>query len=980
MMQSDADKARDSDTPLANAPCFIETQFPVAKISMESYKERKAGNGQTLAGLGKWWGRKPLILVRAALLGLLMPASDNPEKDRGIFLKMLTMDREGLQKRKNKPIPEKRLLDELAKMPPGIRQRFLDFEASAGSVGLRKLSKGEKEELQWLVFNRLPYGEKMEYCQRPEQIDGPSEEAWEDINAHLDTHANNLPELVQELGEKRFGHHPKVGDAFCGGGSIPFEAARIGCDTLGTDLNPVSALLTWAAINIIGGGNDAIKNIRSSQEEVYDRVEKKVIEWGIEQNSVGWRADIFLYCVEAQDPETDWWIPLLPNLMIAESKGLIVKLIPDYENKRYEINIEVARSKEELTEAWHTGTVRSSRLYPPYGGNSIPIETLRKGIRFWEKTDIVPRPDDIFHERLYCVRWVETYLDEEGKLRERRHYRAPTLADLEREDQVLSILKERYDVWQETGFIPDRKIESGYNTDQPIRERGWLYWQHLFNARQLLIMGLLSEEIHKVPGRTNRVACLLGIGRACDWNSRLSRWGPNPGKEMVVQTFGNQALNTLYNYGCRGLSYLKSSFSLNFQAEEKAFSTKNIIYPGDARATHTGCNIWITDPPYADAVNYHELSEFFLAWYDRLITDLFPNWYSDSKRALAVKGNSEDFRTSMVMCYKRLTEFMPDNGLQIVMFTHQDASVWADLTIILWAAGLRVTSAWTIATETDSALKAGNYVQGTVLLVLRKRTETEPAFLDEINYQVEEEVRRQLDSMLKLEDDSDPNFGDADYQLAAYAAALRVLTAQPIDEIDPEKEILRERKAGEISPVEQVIRRAVKIACDHLIPKGLDSDLWKSLGPMERFYIKGLEVESHGEYRSGVYQELARGFGAAEYTTLLESTKANETRLKSASEFGKKMLGSFGDSESFADSLVRQCLFAVYLTVKNEETRSGFDYLHTELGTAYSSNRARIIGILDYLATLHHAAPMANWQKDSNGAALLAGAVRNEHV
>ena len=41
---------------------FIEAQFPVSKLSKESYKERKANYSQTLTGLGKWWGRKPLIL------------------------------------------------------------------------------------------------------------------------------------------------------------------------------------------------------------------------------------------------------------------------------------------------------------------------------------------------------------------------------------------------------------------------------------------------------------------------------------------------------------------------------------------------------------------------------------------------------------------------------------------------------------------------------------------------------------------------------------------------------------------------------------------------------------------------------------------------------------------------------------------------------------------------------------------------------
>jgi adenine-specific DNA methylase len=53
-------------------PSFIETQFPISKVSKESYAERKAVFTQTLTGLGKWWGRKPLILVRAIILGLLL--------------------------------------------------------------------------------------------------------------------------------------------------------------------------------------------------------------------------------------------------------------------------------------------------------------------------------------------------------------------------------------------------------------------------------------------------------------------------------------------------------------------------------------------------------------------------------------------------------------------------------------------------------------------------------------------------------------------------------------------------------------------------------------------------------------------------------------------------------------------------------------------------------------------------------------------
>src|SRR5207247_5227706 len=114
-------------------------------------------------------------------------------------------------------------------------------------------------------------------------------------------------------------------------------------------------------------------------------------------------------------------------------------------------------------------------------------------------------------------------------------------------------------------------------------------------------------------------------------------------------------------------------------------------------------------------------SEFYLAWYEGLIRSRFPEWGVDSKRALAVSGQGESFASTMVACYRSLSAHMPANGLQVVMFTHQDASVWAGLALILWAAGLRVTAAWCIATETGPAVGEGNYVQGTVLLVLRKQ-------------------------------------------------------------------------------------------------------------------------------------------------------------------------------------------------------------------------------------------------------------------
>lgn len=961
---------------LSNTPSFIETQFPVAKLSMESYKERTAKQGQTLTGLGKWWGRKPLVLVRASILGLLLPSTDDPEKDMQVFLQLMTMDTEGLWRRKKGNITGQRLLQELTSLPSSIQKRFLSYnEAGEPMINLPRGAREEKEELHRMVFERMTYAEKLNYCYRPEEIEGPSKETWKNINAHLGTNAHSLSELVVELGERRFGHRPRVGDAFCGGGSIPFEAARLGCDAYGSDLNPVAALLTWAGLNIVGGGEDTTKHVQKIQKAVYEGVERQIMGWGIEHNSLGWRADAYLYCVEVVDPESGWKIPLIPTLVVSDQINAIARLIPDEKNKRYDIEIVENVSDNEMRLARQSGTIKDSRLIPPDGHPTTPLEVIRRNLRLWEKQDIVPRPDDVFQERLYCIRWIEICSDEKRNQQTCKHFRAPTADDLEREIRVLELLQECFFEWQEMGYLPSLKIEPGAKTDEPIRTRGWTYWHHLFMPRQLLLLGLIAQQANQHKKQAADFCLnLLGLSRSTDYNSKLCRWHTRTIGDKSEQTFSNQALNTLYNFAVRPSASTESSFIVNLKSAEVI--GKAHVDVCDARRISISNDIWITDPPYADAINYHELSEYFLAWYDKQLTRLFPNWYIDSKRSLAVQGNNIDFRRSMVDCYRRIADFMPKNGQQIVMFTHQDAAVWADLTLILWAAGLRVTAAWTIATETDSAMKQGNYVQGTVLLVLRKRIETEPVFIDEIHYQVEEEVRRQLDLMTRLDDDSDPNFGDADYQLAAYAAALRVLTAQPIYEINPEREILRERSSSEVGPVEALIRDAVKIACDHLVPRNLDGDLWRQLGAMERFYLKGLEVESHGEYRNGVYQELARGFGATDYTDLLANTQANETRLKTARELGRRMLSG----EGFPTSLVRHCLHAIYLTSQEDETQAGLDWLHTELTHSYWPQRQKIIHLLDYLARLRYHRDMPHWEKDTQAAHLLAGAVRNDHA
>lgn len=966
---------------------FIEVQFPVSKVSKESYKERKANLGQTLTGIGKWWGRKPLVLVRAGILGLLIPASGDQKKDMEIFLKIMTMDKTGLLKRRSKSVPAKEVMELLT-----TKEQIKYLETDGNDV-LPKFKKGisaeEKSVAIEKAWSRMSYDQKLTYCLRPEEIDNRDKDDWSEINAHLGTNASCLQELVDQLGKKRFGRRVVVGDCFCGGGSIPFEAARIGCDVYGSDLNPIAGLLTWADLNIAGASNEEVEKLRNFQQRVYDEVEKQVKEWGIEENEQGDRANSYIYCCETVCPECGYKLPLSPSWIIGKGTKTIA-MLKDNGVDGFDIDIKSGASDKEMKAADEWSTVKNGGIYCPHckPTKSIPISSIRKdrrnkdgeieyGLRKWQKNEFVPRESDTFQERLYCIRYVHEYIDKKGNMKTERYYVSPSDSDLKREQRVIELLSKRFLYWQEKGYIPSSEIEEGDETSRLARERGWKYWHQLFNPRQLLINGLIMEIIHKKSYKyEENVISLLGINKCINTNSKITSWSSAKDKELVDNAFSNQALNTLYNYGTKGFKSLDNSWFFNIKNYK--LNPVFIIVTADARQIKNSCDFWITDPPYADAVNYHELSEFFLAWDKKFLKKTFPEWYADSKRVLAVRGRDETFNNSMIEVYSNLANHMPDNGIQIIMFTHQDVSVWADLTLIVWSAGLQVTAAWNIATETDaSGLKDGNYVKGTVLLVLRKQTTKETAYMDDIYPDIEDEVKRQIKSMQELDDKEEPNFSDADYILAAYAASLKVLTSyKKIEDIDVQYELTKNRKTGELSPIAQLIESAKKIAYDQLIPTEFDNFMWKSLTAEERLYIKGLELEKHNIYQLSAYQELARGFGVSEYKGLMENTKANSARFKTAVEFTNR---NINDDTGFGSSLLRNAFMAIYLAGKDDNIQTGKNWLRNEVED-YWNKRETIYEMLKYISTFEHIDNMEHWHSGSAIANILKELVANDGI
>jgi putative DNA methylase len=324
-----------------------------------------------------------------------------------------------------------------------------------------------------------------------------------------------------------------------------------------------------------------------------------------------------------------------------------------------------------------------------------------------------------------------------------------------------------------------------------------------------------------------------------------------------------------------------------------------------------------------------------------------------------------------------MSDHMSNDGLQIVMFTHQDAGVWADMAAIVWGAGLQVTAAWYIATETTSELKKGGYVQGTVLLVLRKRLQQESAYRDELVQEVRTEVARQIETMTGLNQlakwagRSENLFEDQDLQMAGYAAALRILTGYSrIDGQDMAAEALRPRQTAGRDMVKEIIDFAVQVANEYLVPEGIPAGLWERLSGPERFYVRMLDIEAGGAKKLDNYQNFAKAFRYGDYTAVMGSTKPNDARLKTALEFKRSEFES-----EFGKSPLRAVLFALYELQREVDIDETISHLR-DLVPGYLARREDLTALASTIASKREAKAPA----EAQAARILFSRIKNERL
>jgi putative DNA methylase len=297
---------------------------------------------------------------------------------------------------------------------------------------------------------------------------------------------------------------------------------------------------------------------------------------------------------------------------------------------------------------------------------------------------------------------------------------------------------------------------------------------------------------------------------------------------------------------------------------------------------------------------------------------------------------------------------------------------------IFWAAGLQVVGAWYIATETSSEFKKGGYVQGTVILILKKRPPGQrlgfkPRLLPEVRREVDSQIKDMMHLNERTEEQMGaPVFTDSDLQMAGYAAALKVLTGYTeINGEDVTRLALRPRQKGEKTVIEDIVQQAAETANSLLVPEGLPKATWEAIGGIERFYLRMLAMETTGASKLDNYQNFAKAFRVENYQAVMGSLKPNGARLKGAKDFKPRDLAG----TEIGETLLGQVLVAVQELLKEKEPSAVMDNLREAIPD-YFQKRPHLQAIAQFL----HDKRAKGYLEEARAAEIIANRVQTERL
>jgi putative DNA methylase len=566
------------------------------------------------------------------------------------------------------------------------------------------------------------------------------------------------------------GRAPRVLDPFAGGGSIPLEAMRLGCETYALDYNPVAVLLNRCVLEYPArfGAPDSVPSVPLPPRD--DSTPSPLLEdaptrsplllavqawgdWVLRQAQKGGAhggaplQDFYppdpdgsipvgyywMRTIPCQNPTCGAEIPLTANWWLAkkDNKRVALKIVPDHAHKRMEFEI-VGQNGEPIPFDPERGTVARANVECPLCGSVIDDQTTRR----------------LFQEGKAGQRMVAVVLHHPQQRGKR--YRLATERDMEAyraaEQELLRVCARLREEWGMEP-VPDEPLPPVGTLGFSVQRYDMHRWGDLFNARQQLALVTFADLVRRAhaemlaqgadPEFAKAVATYLALGvdMTAAFCNTLARWENT--SEAIKHLFSRQALPILWDYAeVNPFSGSTGSWEAGTEYYLKALAHLTSIPPvpksqqplvpktqhGSATDLPWGNDFFdavITDPPYYDNVPYADLSDFFYVWLKRTVGHLHPDLFATpltpksqemvadaSKVGGDMQKAGERFEAMLLQSFREIRRVLKPDGIAVIVFAHKTTEAWETVLGALTEAGLRTTMAWPIHTEMQARLRA----------------------------------------------------------------------------------------------------------------------------------------------------------------------------------------------------------------------------------------------------------------------------------
>ncbi len=591
--------------------------------------------------------------------------------------------------------------------------------------------------------------------------------------------------------ESHEGKPPKVLDPFGGGGSIPLEAQRLGCETYSCDLNSIAVLIQKCTLEYPQKyGQRLHEDVNKWGDRILAQVTEELTPFYPKESDT---SDIFAYIwartLPCQNTDCGAIIPLIKQFWLTKKENKKIAFCPDLEDGKIAFRI-VGTGYESMPHGFDPGegTITNGIVTCPLCKTTIPSK---------EKTSLFQGGEA--DERLIVV--VTQHPNFTGK-----SYRLATEKDIKIFNSARDKLSEKREFLKRilgVDPVPDEAIPQikGQGAERAIAIDNYNLntYGSLFNARQQLSLITLTEKIKNAHldmlaqgyevDYAKVISTYLGLwqNQIADYCSNLCTWINT--SEAIGHVFGRAAQPMVWDYAeANSLRKVKDRLGILLkpikhlvQMEAKPATIQQ------ASATHlpyfdNSFDAVLTDPPYYDNVPYSYLSDFFYVWCKRSIGDLYPEFFKKlmtskdeeivmyGHREGGVESGKQFFEERLSKAFQEIHRILKSNGIAVIVYAHKSTEGWETLINALLDSGLIITSAWPIDTQMKSRLRAmDSAALASCIYMVARKIEREP-------FGLYRDVQKELETYLqeKLFTLWEWGFSGADLFIAAIGIGIEV--------------------------------------------------------------------------------------------------------------------------------------------------------------------------------------------------------------